>query len=259
MQGLELLLLLASLGQTHVLHKPAAHYSPEWEERGLGYDSHVVKIDPEAPDHYKDFFNFVTRPDIDAPRWRIRKVDQSAIAPGYWFLGPYQAPVQHERGGGWVGPHIYDQDGELVWSGVPMLDGFDAFDFKMSTVDGEAMLSLIYRHEKGILLDSHYVQQRSFDIEDKGSLNMHDFNIVGDGRSALLLKTISHMASDDTLNAAGMDHSCKVRFYGIEELDASTGERLFRWSSEGHVGLEETYFAKHPGHACQTDGGLDYM
>lgn len=92
-----------------------------------GYDapgSHA--IDAHAKSHQYNFQQFV-RPDIDAPRWDLTIYNESALSPGYWFVAPYQEVVQKRRGGNWVGPHIYDQTGELIWSGAPLFNGFDVF------------------------------------------------------------------------------------------------------------------------------------
>ena len=60
-----------------------------------------------------DFFQFRTRPDILAPRWEIKKHHAKDLAPGYWFVAPYKDLKATKRGHAWIGPHIYDQDGEL--------------------------------------------------------------------------------------------------------------------------------------------------
>lgn len=260
MQRFELLTLLVSLGYAHVLRSPSPDHTALLSERQDGYDTEVVKIDAEAPEHNQDFYRFVTRPDIDAPRWNIQKHNESAIAPGYWFLAPYQEPKQDERGGGWVGPHIYDDNGELIWSGVPLLNGFDAFDFKVSNHKGEDMLSMIYRHENGILINSNYEIEKKFDVTaEHARLNMHDFSLAENGTTALMLKTFTKSATEEELQQADLSYECRVHYYGFEEIDASTGEVLFDWKSEGIVGLEETVFAKRPKLACHRDGGLDYI
>ncbi|KAK3055205.1 hypothetical protein LTR09_003758 [Extremus antarcticus] len=261
MHRLELLTLLVSLGYAHVLRTPSIDNPALLEARKDGYDDNIVKIDANAPDHNQDFYRFVTRPDIDAPRWNIQKHNESAIAPGYWFLAPYQDPRQKERGGGWVGPHIYDGNGELIWSGVPMLNGFDAFDFKVSNYKGQDMLSMIYRHENGILINSQYELEEELDVQDEhgGRLNMHDFSLAENGTTALMLKTFTRSAEQAELDAADMEYECRVHYYGFEEHDIATGEVLFDWRSQGIVGLEETVFAHRPKLACHRDGGLDYI
>ena len=60
-----------------------------------------------------DFFQFRTRPDLLAPRWNITKHDEKALAPGYLFVAPYKKLEITKRGEAWIGPHIYDMEGDL--------------------------------------------------------------------------------------------------------------------------------------------------
>lgn len=46
----------------------------------------------------EDFFHFVTRPDIRALKWNITVYDDTALAPGYWFIAPYALLGQKQRG-----------------------------------------------------------------------------------------------------------------------------------------------------------------
>lgn len=67
------------------------------------------------------FHKFVTRPDIDAPIFNVKDVYGPNIeTEGCWFVAPHGKLDAGRPGPGWVGPHIYDNDGELVWSGTPM-------------------------------------------------------------------------------------------------------------------------------------------
>lgn len=63
-----------------------------------------------------DFFSFRSRPDLLAPRWNITTYDSKALSPGYIFVAPYKKLDITARGEGWIGPHIYDQNGELGMS-----------------------------------------------------------------------------------------------------------------------------------------------
>lgn len=70
----------------------------------------------------EDFFNFRTRPDLLAPRWNITIHDEKALAPGYYAVAPYKQLSITKRGEAWIGPHIYDQEGELGKSMVLPVD-----------------------------------------------------------------------------------------------------------------------------------------
>lgn len=66
-----------------------------------------------------DSFKYVTRPDIEAPRWHVTVYDKDRVAPGYWFVEPYDYLDQSlVNGGKWTAPMIFDETGELIWSGA---------------------------------------------------------------------------------------------------------------------------------------------
>ena len=58
---------------------------------------------------------YVSRPDIVSPKWQVQIHDTQNIAPGYWFLSPYARVGEKAPGGAWIGPHIYDGHGGLIW------------------------------------------------------------------------------------------------------------------------------------------------
>jgi hypothetical protein len=103
---------------------------------------------PDLTQHDRTFYKFVTRPDIDAPVFKVVVLDEDAIAPGYWFVAFYEDVHQIMPSWQWIGPHIYDGKGELVWSGAPMFEYWNIYDFDTRTVHGEQMLTLWDREHK---------------------------------------------------------------------------------------------------------------
>lgn len=79
---------------------------------------------------------YITRPDIVSPRWQVTVHDKTNIAPGYWFTAPYEKIGERKPGGAWIGPHIYDSNGDLIWSGAYLYDDRNIMDFKLSNVRG---------------------------------------------------------------------------------------------------------------------------
>lgn len=230
------------------------------QKRDNGYDTPTETIDPKASDHDHEFHTFITRPDIDAPRWDITVYDEDALAPGYWFIAPYEQADQTARGEGWVGPHIYDQKGELIWSGVPMLNGFDVFGFTKTTFEGKDMLSMVYRHQYGAILDESYRIHQKAHVESGFDYNMHEFNIVENGTRLLMMRTKTKQTSTEISSQVGYDGNCNVRFYGFEERDAQTMEPTFTWLSEGHIPLDDTMMDDRPMEDFCTDpDGWDYL
>ena len=212
--------------------------------RGNGYDqSNSHKINAKSKDHNEQFETFISRPDIDCPRWDFTVYDEDALAPGYWFTSPYQEAVQDDgRGGNWVGPHIYDQTGELVWSGVPLFNGWDVFSFTKSVINGRDMLSLIFKHEYSVLLDNGYRIDKKIEIQSEGwEPNMHELHAVDNGTRLLQMKSWAKDTTREISAEIGYDGNCNVKFYGFEERDAETLETTFDWSSEGVIPLYDSF------------------
>lgn len=96
-----------------------------------------VAGDKETPrkdvDRYDKFwFNFVTRPDIQAPKYSVHIFDEDALAPGYWFIAPYENIHKLVQGKTWEGPYIYDWKGDLIWAGTALMDYHMVNDFRVS-------------------------------------------------------------------------------------------------------------------------------
>lgn len=199
------------------------------------------------------FYKFITRPDIRAPKWDVTIYDPDAISPGYWFVAPYKDINQkdYQR---WNGPYIYDGIGELIWSGAPMFKYYNTYDFRTAQVGGEQMATLISRKdEEGVIFDSSYQFNATVDMVGfmpqwlRDSLgagerltNMHDFNVIDDGKRILMLTKVWENATVEESKAIGFNGNCTAKWQGLKEIDATTGEPLFEWSAHGHISLEES-------------------
>lgn len=129
------------------------------------------------------------RPDIECASWKVTVYDEDAVAPGYWFVSPYEKNGYKLPGGSWIGPHIYDKDGELIWSGSYLVDNINTMDFGVMNVGGEPLLSMSYAvNYTGVLLDSQYqVKQTVVMGTGEVNYNMHDFRTVDNGSRFLYL------------------------------------------------------------------------
>lgn len=89
--------------------------------------------------------------------------NESALAPGYFFVSPYGKVEQETNDKPYVGPHIYDStNGELVWSGAPMFERFDTFTFKLSKYKDNDWISLLHPKEShGVLMDGGWIEATS--------------------------------------------------------------------------------------------------
>lgn len=208
------------------------------------YDKGVSQIDKNSPAHAREFSTFVTRPDIDAPRWNISLYDEAALGPGYWFMATYEYVEQdNDENRAWIGPYIYDQHGELIWSGAPAFEGYNIKDFRISNVGGVDMLTGIYGFGGfGVVLNSSYQVHELVGVEDDGSsINIHDFHTVDEGDAYLAMTLKSTPASEELLSKIECVGHSKLEYPGFEERDSQTLQLRFAWSAEGHIDVNESF------------------
>ncbi|KAF4210425.1 hypothetical protein CNMCM8980_004072 [Aspergillus fumigatiaffinis] len=200
-----------------------------------------------------DLMSFVTLPEVRALRFDVAYYDRESVSPGYWFVAPYgvidpEAPTKQ-----WkpcqIGPYIYDADGTLIWAGSCMFDNRNIFDFKaVHNIDDRPHLSFILQHayhddgsEKGLgyVLDEHYEPEYAVGVtNDLSSFNMHEFNILDGGKTALAcLYRPEYM---DLGDLGRPDEHGWVMTGGFVELDIATGAVLYEWSSVGHIPIHES-------------------
>lgn len=181
-----------------------------------------------------------------------------------WFVAPYGSVEQKENSHAYVAPHIYDADGQLVWSGSEKFQRFNTFSFKVSRVANEDMLTLLYPHNnEGRIFDNTYEDFASIHTGRDGfGHNMHEFQIVDDGKRALF---IVGSGGRSTANAdkLGVDEGrCRLVYQGIEERDIETGEVTFAWSAQDKIDPDESYmFENDPTEICEPSNynNADYM
>lgn len=204
--------------------------------------------DPPASEASQDdgeyFFQFVTRPDIGAPRWDIEVHDSDALAPGYWFIAPY-ANLQQFTYPLWNGPHIYDQNGDLIWSGAPQFEHKNIYDFRVSTVNDKDMITFNFpydhTHGEAFILDHTYNIHKLVDmVGNNTGPNMHDFNLIDNGRRALFLTAQDN--EETRVSLPWFNGTCQVGWQGFKEVDVATGEVIFEWNDRGHVHPNESTY-----------------
>ena len=176
------------------------------------------------------------------------------MSEGYWFVAPYGTANDES-----IGPHIYDGNGDLIWSGAPIYKGSRIFDFRVANVGGRDVITLIDPKAKvGILLDDGYEFYTRMDMGESSTFNVHDFNVKDEGRKALFVKRQPGTASKKESKSIGYDGGeCSVIYDGFEEWDLHNPglEPLFSWSSKNHVGLEESMLSG----ASSCENGFDYL
>ncbi|KAF2148645.1 hypothetical protein K461DRAFT_282108 [Myriangium duriaei CBS 260.36] len=200
-----------------------------------------------------DLTTFVSRPDIRAPKWNITKHDPDRVAPGFIFAAPYSKwgsrPLPQEWEPAQVGPCIYDLDGNLVWSGASIDRNRNAQDFRPYHVGDETRLSYILaplflptlKNSTGVFVTMDNNYQKLDLIVPPTNVNGHEFNIIDDGRSALVVTTRSKelepYGPDD-----GAGHFGRYSDDCVAEMNMTTGQNEFEWCGLDHgISPDDTY------------------
>ncbi|KAF9886011.1 hypothetical protein FE257_012067 [Aspergillus nanangensis] len=218
-----------------------------------------------------DLMSFVTLPELRALKFDVAYYDREAVDDGYWFVAPYGVIEPETPTKQWkpcqVGPYIYDADGGLVWAGSCMFDNRNIFDFKaVNNIDDQPHLSFILQHayhddgkDKGIgyILDQHYEPDNAVAVtNDLGAFNMHEFNVLDGGKTALACAYRS--AYVDLGDLGRPDEHGWLTAGGFVELDTATGEVLFEWSTRGDIPIHESVKV-HPDSPPSGEPGWDYV
>ncbi|GLI78226.1 hypothetical protein PoHVEF18_006534 [Penicillium ochrochloron] len=222
-----------------------------------------------AQRHDADLMSFVTLPEVRALKWEVTHHDRTRAAPGYWFVAPYgqispENPTQKYQQYQ-VGPYIYDNDGMLIWAGAPLYDNRNVFDFRpVTNIDEETHLSFIVSWEidnsdkgSGVIVDKNYKVEKEVGVlNDLHDFNMHEFNVLPGGKTALACTYRSQ-----EINMADFGRPTEQSWVvtgGFVELDVETSEVLVQWDSFDRIALHESNMF----HSWDAPGGFpgwDYV
>ncbi|OQE23141.1 hypothetical protein PENSTE_c009G04208 [Penicillium steckii] len=216
-----------------------------------------------------DLMSFKTLPDVKAVKFDIEHLDRDRAAPGYWFVSPYLhiapdgptsvfEPFQ-------IGPHIYDQDGRLVWTGSLMFDNHNVFDFRgISSFGNETHISLIQQYTfddthrgYGLVMNPNFEVIRKVPLrKDLGLFDIHEFNVLKSGETAVVTTyTTDEISLADFGRPTEQTH---LEVGGFAELDLTTAQVLHEWKSYNQVPLAETvHYSKWS--PAEGDPGWDYV
>lgn len=201
--------------------------------------------DPSTPDEPADemavtseseeTWDFVTRPDLDAPLIDISG-DTSDAAEGLVFLAPKGTddPMR--------GPVIVDSKGDPVWV-HPVGDRW-TYDFRVQQYQGKPVLSWWQgKHLSGgygrgeyVLLDRSYRQIASVTTPGLGA-DFHNMTLTS--RGTALMTSFPIVRRD--LRDIGGPKDGYVANCVVQEVDVKTGKVVFRWDMLEHVPLSESY------------------
>lgn len=127
-----------------------------------------------------------------------------------------------------------------------MFSNNNTCDFRVFRYGDEDALSAVfcaYSHgpiRHGIVLDASYTAVRNVTgPEETPDFNMHELNVIDDGRSALHFMDRSEYMEVSELGIDGVKQGW-ILDTGFREMDVKTGETKFEWWASKHVGVSES-------------------
>ena len=191
-----------------------------------------------------------------APRYKIANHHPELITPGYWFVTPYTDYNAEPNSGRrenipyQTGPHIYDGNGSLIWSGADKFDNRNTFGLKPITIDGVQHLQVFVsgrthgdritdedKKGAGLILNSHYDEIHRIRPQGDMGPDLHEFDVQPNGKTVILSANWN-----SKVDASTIDQEERVALNnGFQEIDLSTGDLLFKWDAIGNgVTLNES-------------------
>jgi hypothetical protein len=154
-------------------------------------------------------------------------------------MAPYQTAQQSI--------YIYDNSGNLVWSGFGETGPGPSHNFHVCPINGTDQLcyftgyqNLGYARGHGVILNNRLTTITG--VQSQGGLpanDQHEFNIVNNGKSALLTvyEPIHYDLSAYNITS-GQGWLLNSWF---QEVEIATGKLLFEWDALSHVAIDQTY------------------
>ncbi|KAL1639436.1 hypothetical protein SLS58_007868 [Diplodia intermedia] len=184
-------------------------------------------------------FFFHSRPEIHAPIIQFDVLWPDFVSPGYIFLSPYRNVDP--------GPYIYDNYGNLVWSGAGLMGPMVGHAPRVCDYQGEDHLCF-YQGEQyqgfarghGMIMNNEYRVIKT--VESGGSTaqaDMHEFRVLPGGKTALMTvyQTRQYDLADFGIER-GMGWIVDSVF---QEVDIETNDVVFEWRALDHVSPSFSY------------------
>ncbi|KAJ5274701.1 hypothetical protein N7505_003246 [Penicillium chrysogenum] len=201
----------------------------------------------------EDTFFYKSRPDIYPPVFNVEKSNPDKLSPGYIFITPYE--LQNP------GPYIYDNTGELVWSGWGISGPGNAHGLHVCKYNGADHLCFFQGNQQkgycrghGIIMDKNYRVVRS--VQPGGGMassDMHEFRPINDGKTALM--TIYQQRQFDMTPWNVKTGVGWIMESVFQEVEVETNKVLFEWRSLDHVDPSSSY--TWPAHTDTSGTGLN--
>lgn len=133
-----------------------------------------------------------------------------------------------------------------MWSGGPVFEYRNVFDFRVGEVNGSKVLTALV--DSARLLESKYsMNPTGYIINEKYQVaqqidlshmyNMHEFNSIGSNR---IIFATDGDAIADLVDVGMPNKTIRIRSGGFRERDITTGKNVFEWQIIDHISVNDT-------------------
>ncbi|KAI1630575.1 Arylsulfotransferase-domain-containing protein [Biscogniauxia mediterranea] len=202
-------------------------------------------------------WQYKSRSDLAPPTLNITIPATKDVEKGYLFVAPfagYPDTPTEQHGPRQAGPYIFRDNGDLIWDGYGIYSIWST-NFQAGRWKGEDILFSFegdhnagYGHGHGHItfLDQHYETIRELRAGNHKLVDKHEFHIVNEETG--LIQIYQPVVRDLTAWGASPEQQWIVNAI-IQELDITTGELLFEWSSLDWITPDEAILPINPGQA----------
>ncbi|KAK5684140.1 hypothetical protein LTS10_004004 [Elasticomyces elasticus] len=219
-------------------HRSFAWAGRIWETWAVALLLLLGAADGQLNNATSPVFSFKSRPDLHAPIIDFTILRPELVTPGYLFLAPYRNLDP--------GPYIYDNWGNLIWSGAGESGPKTSHAPRVCTYQGKDHICFFegeqhqgFARGHGVIMDQNYRVVRTVDSSGAGaSSDMHEFKMTPFSNGTTVLMTIYQPRQFDlTVNPRfNVEHGMGWLVEGMfQEVEIDTGKVIFEWRSLDHV------------------------
>lgn len=199
----------------------------------------AVAADDEAP--------YWSRTDLQPAMLNVTKNEKDDVSDDYMFIAPWN-PGDIEKSQPRIGPHIYNSDGNLVWTGYgffgnsisnfcPIENHGDNGETSMSYYEGNV-------GDTGVGFGTYRIMNNKYETTSKVGLSQpflhdfHEFKMTGSNTAAFSTYRSVPFNFSDVDGAT--DESIWVFENVVTEINTDTDDVLFEWFSLDHISVNDS-------------------
>jgi hypothetical protein len=201
----------------------------------------LVSEKSERPGSTPTSVSYVSRPDLQPPRVvvDVNKVRRSGLVFTDCHMAIGRPDVGQE------GALVLEPDGEVVWFAPVPHPGTKMMNVRVQSYKGKPVLTYFQGDVSGAghglgsyqILDTSYQVIQTVQAQRGLIGDLHEFVITPEGTALFT----AYGEAEADLSSVGGPKNGRYWYGEAQEVDLATGELVFYWRSDEHVGFEESH------------------